>query len=316
MKIKVSDLEANPYRNIKKYPLDAGKIRDLKTSIQENGFWGGLLVRKHKGAYQLAFGHHRLQAIMELGIKEVPECIVYDLSEDDMLHRMFAENHETWGMRPACVLENVEGAKKRLTVILESLTWNRLGQTSRPLWTDETAFLDAKHKGAGRGTILKYLGNLYTERQVKDALAILGEPEGSISVKAAKQLPTLSHVKHFDVAIKKYEIPKQKHEAIAKQVVREGVGRRGVEDIVAEHALPKIQKKVKLADKKSIPTLDKFVEALLGPMRKVQHDLIKIKPNINDIQSPKVRRQFLRECSDLMKVLHEIKENENVKKTV
>lgn len=258
MKIKVSDLEANPFRKIKKYPLDQKKISDLKVSIGEEGFWGGIVVRKHGNKYQMAFGHHRLQAIKELNISEVDHCVVLDISDDGMLHKMFLENHETWGMRPACILENVESARDRLDEILEANSWESLGENTK-WFEDEFVFLNIKGKGVGRTTILKYLGNLYNGNQVKDALAILSEPEDGISVSAAKQLPTLSHVRLFNGAVKKYKIPKTKHTGIAKQVAKEGVGRRGVEDIVAEHALPTIRKKAKLAARKSPPAIGHFI---------------------------------------------------------
>ena len=119
MKIAVKDLEPNPYRNLKKYPLSKEKVAGLKTSIKENGFWGGILVREHptkEGKYQMAFGHHRHQAMKESGYTCADNTIVFKLTDDDMLHRMFAENHDTWGARPSCVLEN--GLHESLKVIV------------------------------------------------------------------------------------------------------------------------------------------------------------------------------------------------------
>jgi len=319
MKIKVKDLEANPFKNYTKYPLDRTKIRDLKISIKENGFWGGLLVRKHptkKGKYQMAFGHHRHQTAKELGIKEI-DCMVHDLSDDDMLHRMFAENHETWGMLPVGIIQNVESARDRLADILEKNTWEDLGENTKMLWTDEFQFLQTKGHGVGRTTILNYLGGLYNENEVKTALNILSEPENGISVDAAKQLQSMSHVRYFRAAVNKYKIPKAKHTEIAKQVTKEDVGRRGIEDVVAEHALPKIRKKVRLAAKKPTPTLDKYVEITINDLRNVRLRLGRIKSNLSDIEDMDTRDALMRECDKLMVVINDlkIKENKDVKKT-
>jgi ParB-like chromosome segregation protein Spo0J len=242
MKVKVKDLEANPYRNLKKYPLDSKKINDLIISIKRNDFWGGLLVREHPtkpGKYQLAFGHHRWAALKKLGYEWADDTIVRKLSDDDMHHRMFAENHETWGARPSCVLENVESARNRLNSILETNTWETSGDFTRGLFDGQRGFDTAKGMGAGRSVILKYLGGLYNENQVKHALNMLKEgesPNGEISLEAVKHLPTLSHAEHFRRAAKEHKIPKEKQEKIAKEVVEEGVGRRGVAGIVAKHS--------------------------------------------------------------------------------
>jgi hypothetical protein len=259
MKVNVKDLGPNPYRNLKKYPLDNKKINDLIISIKQNGFWGGLLVREHPakpGKYQLAFGHHRWAALKKLGYEWAVETIVCKLSDDDMHHRMFAENHETWGMRPACVLENVESARNRLNSILAKYkTWDdfRSGENSRPIFeiSSEPEFRSIKGKGAGRETILKYLGGLYNENQVRQALNMLKEsetPDSEISLDAVKHLPTLSHAEHFRRAAKEHKIPKSKQQKIAKEVVEEGVGRRGVADIVAKYSCAAPEKE-KVAEK-------------------------------------------------------------------
>ncbi len=249
MKIAVKDIEPNPYRNLKKYPLSRSKIEGLMVSFKEAGYHGGLLARKHptkSGKYQIAFGHHRLQALKDMKIEYASDTAVHELSDDMMHKKMFVENHETWGARPCCVLENVEAARNRLNSVLakyDTLEEMKLARESTSqLFSNQQGFANAKRKDqglVGEPTISKYLCNMYSENEIRTAIEVLKEtdkPDGDIDINAVKVLPKLSHVRHFRSAVKKYDIPKKKQVEIAKQIVEEGVGRRGVAPIVAKHS--------------------------------------------------------------------------------
>lgn len=320
MKIAIKDLMPNPYRKLKKYPLSKAKVQGLKTSIKENGFWGGLLVREHPsnaGKYQLAFGHHRLQAVKECGHKFVDNMIVFDLSDDDMHHRMFAENHETWGARPACILENVESARDWLTCLLkkyDTLSLLNAGENTninKTIFDSNRQFKNCQLEGVGRNTIRKYLGDLYNENQVRDALFVLDEskkPNSAISIAAVKELPSMSHVKQFRQATERYEIPKKIQKRVAKEIVSEGVGRRGVEEIVAKHSPLSPAKKKELVAPKPLPMLDDFVGKLTTEIHDITMKLHKVKGNLDSIQSTLTKNSFNRECRELVKVLGKLGE--------
>ena len=90
MKIAVSKIRANPFRRIASYPIDKAKVEALKTSIRETEFWDNILLREKPGKpglYELAYGHHRLQALKELGIAEI-DVPVKDLDDATMLRIM------------------------------------------------------------------------------------------------------------------------------------------------------------------------------------------------------------------------------------
>jgi hypothetical protein len=95
MKILVSDLRPNPFRNIEHYPLDRQKIETLKASIRSTTFWDNLLVRKATDGYEIAYGHHRWQALKELKIEEI-DIPVRDLDNEMMAKIMARENMEEW----------------------------------------------------------------------------------------------------------------------------------------------------------------------------------------------------------------------------
>ncbi len=99
MRVELKSLQPNPFRNFKVDPIDPEVIKSLKTSIKENpaGFWGGIIARKTKNnGIQLAFGHHRVRAAIEAGIRECDGeiKIVPDISDADMI-RMYANENAT-----------------------------------------------------------------------------------------------------------------------------------------------------------------------------------------------------------------------------
>ena len=98
MKVKVKDLKANPYRNIKEYPINAVKVEALKASISESGFWDNVLARSIKGQVQVAYGHHRLEALRQLDPDLIVDIPVKKLSNEMMLKIMANDNMDQWAM--------------------------------------------------------------------------------------------------------------------------------------------------------------------------------------------------------------------------
>jgi hypothetical protein len=108
MKLKFKDVLSNPYRDLKGNPLLKEKIAELVASINTTGFWDNVVVRKNKaGKYELAYGHHRVQAAIEAGL-ESADFIVKELDDSMMIQIMDAENRETYQCSPASVIESVK----------------------------------------------------------------------------------------------------------------------------------------------------------------------------------------------------------------
>ena len=113
MKVKVEDLKPNPYRNMEKYPIDREKTESLKISINETTFWDNILARKVDGEIQIAYGHHRLLALQELGIKEI-DIPIKPIDNSNMIRIMANENMDQWGMNPSTTLETVRATRDYL----------------------------------------------------------------------------------------------------------------------------------------------------------------------------------------------------------
>ena len=180
-KIKVSDLKPNPFRNLEKYHINEDKVESLMTSIQETSFWDNILARPSKdGGYEIAYGHHRLFAIQNLGIKEV-EIPVRDLDDATMIKIMANENLDEWKAMPSVIAESVRVAKEYLDGLLaKSDTWEdwiKSGKNTN-LFKSKAEFGQAKGKqGVGRTIILRFLGGNWKDWMVRDALAELKESE-------------------------------------------------------------------------------------------------------------------------------------------
>ena len=261
MKIKVADLEPNPFRKIKEYPIDRDKIEALKTSIKEKTFWDNILVRPHptkQGKYQLAYGHHRHICLVELGIKEI-DVPVRDL-KDALMLQIMAEENLAWSTSPAIMTQTILTAKEFLdTELAKYKTWQELpGDFAKQLFKSEAIWRNTKSQGVGRRTLCKFLGGNWTDYKVKVALCLVSD-EG-LDQKAVCEIPTLEQADHFRRAIKEYETPKPTQRKIAKTIAREGIGKRDIPDLVAKFSppIPNLAKK-KHRKIKNIPNIVEYI---------------------------------------------------------
>lgn len=92
MMIELSKLHPNPFRNFRVDPLDEENIAKLAESISEHDFWGGPTCRRMKdGSYQIAAGHHRIEAAIRAGIKTA-DIHVGNYSDEQMIRVYAVEN--------------------------------------------------------------------------------------------------------------------------------------------------------------------------------------------------------------------------------
>ena len=94
MKIALKDLGPNPFKKfINEGKLDKEKIELLKESINKDGFWDNVLCRKKNDKYELAYGHHRIEAAKQiLGENYEADIPCKDLSDESMLRILGNEN--------------------------------------------------------------------------------------------------------------------------------------------------------------------------------------------------------------------------------
>jgi len=107
--VSVTSIDANPHRDLDTYPWIESKVEALSRSIDAVGLWEGIIARPVGKRYQLAFGHHRLEAAKRNGLAKV-KVIVRDLSDQQMLEFMGRENGEDYSTDFLVMLNTWEGA--------------------------------------------------------------------------------------------------------------------------------------------------------------------------------------------------------------
>ena len=114
MKLKLSEILLNPYRDTVRNPLDTNKIDKLVSSIGKTGYWENTCVRLNKNSrYELAYGAHRLAAAKRAGMTEA-DFIVKTFTDADMIKVMNDENDEAYNFSALSVLESVRAVVNAL----------------------------------------------------------------------------------------------------------------------------------------------------------------------------------------------------------
>jgi len=304
MKLKIKDIEPNPYRNLKKFPIDEGRVEELKASIKRTKFWGGLVCREHptkKGKYQLAFGHHRLQAITNLGAKEI-SIKVLQYTDAQMLQAMADENRNTSDNQVDMILNVVEQVKKYLDKEFDKYeTIKELPKSLINLLETSTqsALSGAKKKdkngnliGAGQTIILKFLGDDWNQPDIQFALIAIDDiNKGVLDRTALAILPNKYQASQFRQAVKEAEIPKRKQKEIAEAITSGKIGGRDIKEKVYEFS------------KKELPMLDDFVKKLMPKIHEVEMDFKKLKGSCANIQDKDLTETLTDDTEDMMQAV-------------
>ncbi len=111
MKFRLADIDPNPWRHMERYPIRREKVDALKESIATTDWWNNVVARLAPGDpthAQLAYGHHRRQALLELyPLDYEVDLNIRDLSDELMIKMMARENMEEWGSSAAAQHETV-----------------------------------------------------------------------------------------------------------------------------------------------------------------------------------------------------------------
>jgi hypothetical protein len=99
--IPLADIRPNPFRFITEYSLSETKIEELVESIQDTGFWTNVCARPVNGHYEIAYGHHRIEAARRANLSEVPLVIERDMTDERAFELMKRENSEAYGTSAA-----------------------------------------------------------------------------------------------------------------------------------------------------------------------------------------------------------------------
>jgi len=114
MRISISNVVSNPFRDFGLYPIDEEQVEKLVKSIGELGFFSGVTARKVGDVYELACGHHRVEAADRAGLGYI-EAVVDNYTDEQMVRILCAENATQRGASQASINDSV-AAQSRLTI--------------------------------------------------------------------------------------------------------------------------------------------------------------------------------------------------------
>ena len=109
MKFALTDVVPNPFRDLQRFGYQEWRITKLMDRISSNGFDANVVGRVRDGKLQLAFGHHRVEALNRLGWTDA-EFIVEELTDEQMLSKMVQDNDAEFPHYLEVVFEAVEAA--------------------------------------------------------------------------------------------------------------------------------------------------------------------------------------------------------------
>ena len=227
MKVKIKDLEPNPFRDIKNYPINSEKIESLAKSINQTGFWDNILARKKDGKIQIAYGHHRL-VVLQRNFKpdHIIDIPVKDLDDATMIRIMANENDESWAITPGIIDETVRVTYEYLNSLLSLKKEVKRGQETTFLeGLPVPKYIDSDPKNGYRMSplakqISNWLGGNWNEKRVYYSLERLGLIEEDVLDKeSVESLPTDQAARDFTAAVKEVKPSKETQQKVAKKIV-------------------------------------------------------------------------------------------------
>ena len=241
--VELKEIEDNPFREKSAYIYDEDKINELAESMADTSYWENMLARKTKsGRIQLAYGHHRLQALKKLvgeGLTEYKNIRLNvrperELTDERMLKIFVQENKDTWGEIPQNLCMSVLQLQAHLTGILDASKdkdefLKRIGDVGA-LKIDDRAFTRAKNNGVGATMISQFLGDTWSRQTISDALQVINDDEATF--KLAQNLPSVTLANRFQKLVTLHPKTKKKDAVMAEEEVQ-----RKVQDQILKHGL-------------------------------------------------------------------------------
>jgi hypothetical protein len=187
--VAISALSPNPHRDIGTYPFVERKVESLVRSIEDIGMWESVIARPHDAGYQLAFGHHRVEAAKRCGIEVIP-IIVKDLTDEEMLQYMGRENGEDYSTDFLVMLNTWEGAVKFA---------RRAGHEVRPIDVARVLGWVTYRNDRGRDEMSEVAATCSSAHDLIDGNYIKREDLRDLSVKSAREIVARSSARIAEI---------------------------------------------------------------------------------------------------------------------
>ena len=322
--VPLNKIKPNPFRDLDRYPIDRKKVETLKESFATTGFWGNVLAREVCGNIEIAYGHHRLIALKETYAKKPAtkvELIIRELSDEEMLKIMAAENMEQWGTSSTIEQETIRS-------VVMALAAGKIELPGVPVKVQKSniryapGFIKGCCSDAGQHpyteqTVAEFLGwtkpGGKANERVRNALAVLAAAEELDAVEPVAEMTKGLGSGQAKVVIQQVKSVRDAHKkdgagdkmaakhglragkAVAADLKRGG-GVRGAKQ-VADNFKPTDPKA-----KPAVPDIGVFTEKFIDDVddmlhmdnaRKTMDELLKYKEYVSDSQRKRLARVLL-----------------------
>jgi hypothetical protein len=209
--VKLRDIKQNPFRNFEDYPFSEERISSLMSSIKKTGYWSNILGRIKEGSVELAYGHHRVEALKRIcGSEHEVEIQVQDLTDEQMLKVMANENDEAYN----CSMQVIDAIVKAARKYLEEHP-----ELQRDVLTSGET--EVKRVRIGAPMIANFLRKKRTTVELSLERIHMIE-NGKADPVALYQFPTPTAADNFLTILKEYGIRKEHQGFIVKDIISEG----------------------------------------------------------------------------------------------
>jgi len=232
MKVKIKDLEPNPFRDMKNYPINSEKIESLKNSINQTGFWDNILARKNNDKIQIAYGHHRF-IVLQRNFKpdHIIDIPVRNLDDATMIKIMANENMQNWTVTPAIIDETIKTTREFLFKNPEIVR-----ELDTSTHKEKRGF--DKSKPIGAVIITKFLGENWKMDWVSSSLLRLRMvEEDELDKKAIDSMPSPGAARDFVEAVKWSKPSKETQKKVAKKIVDSRKGESETKGIYGKYRI-------------------------------------------------------------------------------
>jgi hypothetical protein len=181
MMVELRQLKDNPARDFSVDPIDDAVVVNLKASIKQDGFWGGVVCRKNGDEIQIVAGHHRVRAAMAAGLKKADLFVSSDIDEPGLVRIYARENATHRGSSSTAQAGSVIAAVRFLAkILMENQSSEKVKKIRRDLDLEGNSFNIlvgnlTSENGIGHAIIVKFLEGVpgINRRSVDQQLAML-----------------------------------------------------------------------------------------------------------------------------------------------
>lgn len=278
MKVRVKDIKPNPFHPIlSENPTGHNQVavERLMKSIQKLTFWENIVARKKGKEVELAYGHHRLEAVKRLyGDKYEFDVIIRDFDDLQMIQALDKENDEAYRHDPEFLL----GVVKKMWLFQRDSVFPGENPTLQQI----ADALDRPLQAVNRAIdALKMRGELPDEENEQ----IITTDDKLPSIRHYGELArTVRKLKKDGIKVKKTAIKKA-----VKKIQREaetggsGSGHRSVEGIVRHEVVQSNMPKTESARAAALPKIAEYLPDLGSKVDNLTLQLEKIIEVMDDI---------------------------------